>query len=690
MKHKFGCLFASIILSMTLTGCGPLFRTNSERKVESVFLDISNCPGDYAPGDRLLDNFDCQVSKVYNDGSRELLGEDEYDFILIRNSNRYDVAEPFTDLGDYSLRARYIEMNLYSNVCTITVNSKHQYTQSLSFEGPSTIAVGTKAKIEVKTTRYPNFNGYLSAVANNNCVNIYRTGDTTFELVGLQAGQTTITFTASSNATKVIRENFNLVVESPVVIKQNYHMLETRRESDSVLPPTGNVKMLVIPIWFSDSINYLGGTDKNGNEISSTQASINIREDIRTAFFGESDSDDWDSVASFYYKDSFGKLNITGVVGSWYNSGHPSTDFYDDRDLIDSTIKNAVDVFFTMNPNENRVDYDSDHDGYLDAVCFVYACPSYSNLGRGEMDNMWAWKSLLQNKNLKNVNNPGLNPFTWQSYTFMYNATSCKNRTGQVFPRMRGLNQFTISSETFSHEVGHLFGINDLYDLNHNLNLTGGYNMQTDDKGGHDPYSVMSFGWANPYIPVNSGTATINDFQNTHELILLTPEWNAFDSPFDEYFLLELYTPTKLNHFYSEELHDAPGIPGIRLWHIDARLVNMWEEPVYTSDVNDKYANLANNNTSIKNSSGVIEDDDYLVTLVRNDTTFGRNPTKILEEEDLFYVGDSFNMDDYSSQFRRGNKLNSNKKLGWEFEVLSIDYHYNEQYSATIRLTKTA
>ena len=38
----------------------------------------------------------------------------------------------------------------------------------------------------------------------------------------------------------------------------------------------------------------------------------------------------------------------------------------------------------------------------------------------------------------------------------------------------------------------------------------------------------MAFGWSDPYIPTETCEITINDFQSSHDLILLTP--NSFNS----------------------------------------------------------------------------------------------------------------------------------------------------------------
>ncbi|MBR2958465.1 MAG: hypothetical protein IKC19_02385, partial [Bacteroidales bacterium] len=68
------------------------------------------------------------------------------------------------------------------------------------------------------------------------------------------------------------------------------------------LPSIGNSKALVIPVSF---IDY--------------KAPIMMKSDLEKAFFGSSSDTGWESLSSYYYKSSYGKLNITGTVLDVYN-----------------------------------------------------------------------------------------------------------------------------------------------------------------------------------------------------------------------------------------------------------------------------------------------------------------------------------------------------------------------------------
>ena len=82
----------------------------------------------------------------------------------------------------------------------------------------------------------------------------------------------------------------------------------------STSPSLGDSKILVIPVWFTDSDNFI--TNKE-----------NVRNDIETSFAGTSEETGWESVCSYYAKDSFGRLNLEATVSSWYECGKPSSDY---------------------------------------------------------------------------------------------------------------------------------------------------------------------------------------------------------------------------------------------------------------------------------------------------------------------------------------------------------------------------
>jgi hypothetical protein len=192
---------------------------------------------------------------------------------------------------------------------------------------------------------------------------------------------------------------------------------------------------------------------------------------------------------------------------------------------------------------------------------------------------------------------------------------------------------------------------------------------------------------------------TIGAFQTTHELILLTPSCNKYNSAFDEYLLLELYTPTGLNAFdcsYSYGGIKGPSATGIRLWHVDARLAYYTGNTFSSSLINSPYQN--SNYGVITACTNSFDDPDYgsvlggtyfnyhLLDLVHNSKTLSYHNTTMVSNNSLFGNGSSFSMSTYKSQFYNSGKLNSGKDLGWSFTVSISGSGANA--TATIQLTK--
>ena len=457
-------------------------------------------------------------------------------------------------------------------------------------------------------------------------------------------------------------------------------------------PLTGSPKLLIIPIWFNDSDTFIN-----------TSAKENIRSDIQKAYLGTNAETGWRSVKTFYEEESAGELTLTGTVTDWYSVNSSYTTYGADQSKTTSLVTTATNWYFSNNSSDSKSNYDTNHDGYLDGVLLIYAAPDYSALDNENYGNLWAYCFWLQEAK-GTASNPKPNVFFWASYDFMYDSSTSSSRTGGKSSYASGdCSHCTIDAHTFIHEMGHVLGAEDYYDYSQQYNPAGGFSMQDYNVGGHDPYTVMAYGWADPYIPTTSMSITINDFQSSHDLILLAN--HSVDSPFDEYLLLELYTPTGLNKMDSDYKYDScpkgPTTPGIRVWHIDARLAygyqsgeDWYVDPDHmTTDPTHGEVMHAMSNTYYNASDEELEDyyspfgDGYydynILQLIRNNTTYTYQPTNNLSASDLFVQGNSFSMNTYKKQFVGSTNMNNGSTLGWSFTVTSLS-----SSSATIQLTK--
>jgi len=457
----------------------------------------------------------------------------------------------------------------------------------------------------------------------------------------------------------------------------NYYTLDN-------CPLSGSPKLLIIPIWFSDSTDFILESKKE-----------TIRSDIQKAYLGTNSETGWRSVKTFYEEESQGTMTLTGVVTDWYNVGISYKSYANKssgQSATTSLVTAASNAYFGKSGSDPRSSFDTNNDGYLDGVMLIYAAPDFRSLGNESYQNLWAYCNwVLQSAS---VSNPIPNVFFWASYDFMYSSSKSYTQTGKTSYGHGDTSHCNVDAHTFIHEMGHVLGLEDYYDYSDaNYEAAGGFSMQDYNVGGHDPYSVMAYGWADPYIPTKTMSITINPFQSSHDIILLAN--HTVDSVFDEYMLLELYTPTGLNQFDSQYQYSGayplgPSTPGIRLWHIDARLVSYttydWSTNPNDGGVMHAMTNTYNNDNDNGHVSPLGEEyyDYNILQLIRNDTSETYHTTAVLSSSDLFKQGNSYSQATYSSQFVDGTKMNNGSALGWSFSVTSLS-----STSATIKVTKS-
>ncbi len=218
--------------------------------------------------------------------------------------------------------------------------------------------------------------------------------------------------------------------------------------------------------------------------------------------------------------------------------------------------------------------------------------------------------------------------------------------------------------------------------------------MQDANVGGHDPFSIAALGWAKPIVAEENKTYVLRPFQESHDLLLLSPSWNSYSSPFDEYLLLEYYTPTRLNEFDVKNAYGpyptGPRNEGIRIWHVDARLLyadtyalneDGYYDPVYSSSkmTSDPLhrcqagVSMAFTNSVGDEAYGSPLGSDYdqynELQLIRNNIFGTLHSKKWISDTDLFHNGSTFSMEDFSVQFPNGNSFNNGKSLSWSLSI---------------------
>lgn len=480
--------------------------------------------------------------------------------------------------------------------------------------------------------------------------------------------------------------------------KLNYTYLDYMNnyyKTSSAIPNQGEPEILVIPVYFNDSDNFIPEDKK---EL--------VKNDIEKCFFGTKEDCGFESVTSYYSTLSCGKCNLKGKVTNWANIDHSYTDYSNSEDSTTALVKSVTDNYFASS-NEDRTKYDIDKNGFLDGIVLIYAAPDADNFTT-RYGNLWAYTNWDFNAKAS-IESPTVCNFFWASYDFMYSKIKANEKLGNYYGGGDGSNaNLLLDTHVYIHEMGHMFGLVDYYDYSYQYSPAGGFSMQDYNVASHDPFSAMALGWVEPYIPTKSCTITINTFQSSRDVILLANTWNDINSPFDEYILVEFYSPDGLNQFDHENQYFAnnknkrrptgPDECGIRVWHVDARLIanpyardlsKITTNPNVEGKISHMMSNTYLDSSSSGNGRGYISilGSDYanynVLQLIRNEETETYKTKNAFDKYSLFKDGSSFSMNSFAKQFVNKGRLNTNKPLGWNFKV-SI-----ENNQATITLIRT-
>ncbi len=374
----------------------------------------------------------------------------------------------------------------------------------------------------------------------------------------------------------------------------NYYLVEntpyknnaiSRTKGLAHFESTGNQKMMVVPVKFTDTPLSYGSDDT-------------IVAALNRAFFGESDETGWESVASFYNKSSYNKLNLTGEVMPVFNYGYSTAQllakevdgyqYWDKSHYVVESVYNAYSAATLKS-------YDQDVDGYVDAVFFVYLAPVDD-----ESEDILFWAFQFFWNRYENMEKPTFNVYAWASYEFMVDAP--------------GYSYSKPAAHTYIHESGHLFGFDDYYDYDGTVSPAGGIDMMDHNIIDHNMFSKFTANWKMPYVPVGDSDILLRPAATTGDFIIINDNWNG--TAYDEYILIEYYTPTGLNEHDSTSPTGYNGvkgynISGVRIWHVDARLLRIsnnqttkyWSDKVLAPNLSAYYIDYATSNTPSMNNA---------------------------------------------------------------------------------------
>jgi M6 family metalloprotease-like protein len=427
----------------------------------------------------------------------------------------------------------------------------------------------------------------------------------------------------------------------------------------------GTQNILVIPVKIDDYQTY--ATADNRNNIFNT-------------FFGDPGDTGWESVSSFYSKSSYGQLLIKGTVSGWYDCGMTTSQITKKRTNYSGTLSDYYsptwDIlegavsWYKKTYNTSCSEFDNDNDGVIDGVWLVYGCPYFSDYNGLSSDDFWAFTYYDYTVSTVSLSSPSGFHYCWASLNFMFDSDGTW-----------GENQ--LDAHTYIHETGHLLGLDDYYvasDKSTNASPMGAVDMMDANVIDHDAFSKFLFGWVKPYVVSGACSITLKPSATTGQCVLIPTSdgWNG--SVFDEYLLLEFYTPTNLNYKDSASAYanSVQGFTenGVRIYHVDARMAtyskSSGKATSYTDSLHDDSSNgtvVAHSNSNSYNylnpSFRLVQELDC--TKKRNFDDFEYVGVKKVrttaDNGSLFQNGDSFSLPLFKNSFPNVTTMNNGTTL---------------------------
>lgn len=449
----------------------------------------------------------------------------------------------------------------------------------------------------------------------------------------------------------------------------------------------GDIKALVVPVELK---GYSADKLPAGRE--------GTKEDIEKAIFGKDSTEDpemaWESLASFYYKSSYGQCKFSGEVTDWWYVDMTPMDF--SKTYSTNQLVADISDYYRLGEGKNEInidEYDANNDGFVDILMMVYSCPTGAD---GLKDStFWAYTTQKTNPDgvAKDENgnptpealeNPFFSRYWWASYRFMYEDGYYENGKHKDWTDSQiANNEAKIDTHTYIHETGHGIGLADYYSYDYDGGAPmGGVDMMDNNVGDHNAYSKALLGWISPYVPTGDTTITLRPFETSGDAIIVpsrTANWKEKSySLLDEYMVIQYDTPEGLAvddglDAYAGSYPVYYNEPGVRIMHVDSRI------GTFTNDNGTKkfgqyvqkpwlnteeyWSDFAHDNTPSRTVNG-----NNLIELIKPDGTAFK--TGRADNSCLFQTGDVLKDRTMNSIDLTSDPLNrKNYQLGFEIEI---------------------
>lgn len=458
----------------------------------------------------------------------------------------------------------------------------------------------------------------------------------------------------------------DVLVDLPIM-KRMEPMLIRDALPASTAPSTGDLNVLVVPFYYQDQEGYL---EESLEQIINCLGNVKLSDGSLKE--GEI-SGEYATLSEYYEKASYGQLHLTSYVTDWYCMPEGTFEDYRwselnkrDIDLIQEWVQEQYASWTS--------DLDQDQNGIYDAVVLVCAADlstSHDAYSQQSVDGACEQTHAYDMSRAASAGKAAIN------YNVLINTSMLWEE---------GTDRTVSCANTLIHEFGHELGLIDYYDVTYSgINAVGGFDMQSDNVGDWNAYSKYAVGWVCPTVltsqDIGSGlTVTLSNFEESGDVIVIPTEGTKVNadgtmSPFNEYILLELFTPDGLNAPSAQ----AYGLTkaGIRIWHVDASMIQI---PLKNSEGNEyTVGDFLHSNVYSENGMYNLEviQRGGVNTFTEFDMLY-----PYLENSDLFGTGDSFSMNSHGAFFYQG-LLDDGSEFPYTIKIKAVT-----DSEATIEISK--
>ena len=426
------------------------------------------------------------------------------------------------------------------------------------------------------------------------------------------------------------------------------------------------------------------------------------------------------SARNYYLNASYGKIDLQYEIMPVYDVGISSWD-------MEAKWESTGDYYWYSEHywqiyDSTRAKYkgdlskfDTDNDGYADMVIMVFDDPSvsgedvYGTLYGGKVSSM---------------------KFSRCAYNASHTYPSCNHFVCLEKYQMMDTDELDV----VVHEIGHMFGIGDLYssgDIEEYYPHTAlGFDMHDTQTGDLNPWTKMSFGWLDPYVitpDTEEVTLRLRCSALYPDCILIPTSkgWNG--TPFDEFMLVDVLAKAGNNtRDWDEEMlwdavkHRGRINGGVRILHVDQRLCYppvspgqtgaKWFDPSSAVSYDKKaitnrgalsYKWPSEANSMVIGKGTWYSPDPHnefyfnLHTMTRTnedplfkDRFVGRGWYNFIAD-DLFIAGDSFSMESHASAFANAPYMNNYGTFDYQITVDAYDEDKMEAIVTVKRISGT-